>query len=141
MDLAATSFDQLVQEFRDIDDREAELEFLLELGQQLPEFPNADRNEENRVHGCLSQAWVKPRLDQSEPPRLIVEAASDSLIVGGIIAVLKVLFTGKTAAEAAAINVRNELGRIGLERHLSPQRRNGLYGMVKRIQAFAVAFA
>ena len=70
-------------------------------------------------------------------PRLTVQADSDSLIVAGVIAVLKVLFQGHTAADAAALDVRQALARLGLERHLSPQRRNGLYGIVRRIQDFA----
>jgi len=64
-------------------------------------------------------------------------ADSDSLIVAGVIAVLKVLFQGCTAADAAALDVRQALARLCLERHLSPQRRNGLYGIVRRIQDFA----
>jgi cysteine desulfuration protein SufE len=47
------------------------------------------------------------------------------------------MFQGLTAAEAASLDVRGALARIGLERHLSPQRRNGLYGIVRRIQEFA----
>jgi cysteine desulfuration protein SufE len=136
-DLNTLTFEDLVTEFRELDDRDAELERLLELGESLPPFPDEHRIEPNRVHGCLSQAWVVPGLSSDQPPRLTVEADSDSLIVAGVIAVLKVLFQGRTAADAAGLDVRQELARLGLERHLSPQRRNGLYGIVRRIQDFA----
>jgi len=136
-DLNTLTFEDLVDEFRELDDRDAELERLLELGESLPPFPDEHRTEQNRVHGCLSQAWVVPGLSAGESPRLTVQADSDSLIVAGVIAVLKVLFQGRTAADAAALDVRAALARLGLERHLSPQRRNGLYGIVRRIQDFA----
>jgi cysteine desulfuration protein SufE len=136
-DLNTLTFEDLVDEFRELDDRDAELERLLELGESLPPFPDEHRTEQNRVHGCLSQAWVVPGLSAGEPPRLTVQADSDSLIVAGVIAVLKVLFQGRTAADAAGLDVRQALARLGLERHLSPQRRNGLYGIVRRIQDFA----
>jgi cysteine desulfuration protein SufE len=136
-DLNTLTFEDLVDEFRELDDRDAEFERLLELGESLPHFPDEHRTEQNRVHGCLSQAWVVPGLSTGESPRLTVQADSDSLIVAGVIAVLKVLFQGRTAADAAALDVRAALARLGLERHLSPQRRNGLYGIVRRIQDFA----
>lgn len=136
-DLNTLTFDDLVDEFRELDDRDAELERLLELGESLPTFPDEHRTEQNRVHGCLSQAWVVPGLTAGESPRLTVQADSDSLIVAGVIAVLKVLFQGLTATDAAGLDVRAALARLGLERHLSPQRRNGLYGIVRRIQDFA----
>lgn len=136
-DLNTLTFDDLVEEFRELDDRDAELERLLELGESLPEFPAGEKTEANRVHGCLSQAWVAPAFTDEQPPRLRVQADSDSLIVAGVIAVLRVMFQGLTAAEAASLDVRGALARIGLERHLSPQRRNGLYGIVRRIQEFA----
>jgi len=136
-DLNTLTFDDLVEEFRELDDRDAELERLLELGESLPPFPAEAKTEANRVHGCLSQAWVAPSFTAGQPPLLRVQADSDSLIVAGVIAVLQVLFQGRTAADAAGLDVREALTRIGLERHLSPQRRNGLYGIVRRIQEFA----
>ncbi|MCY2967104.1 MAG: SufE family protein [Planctomycetota bacterium] len=140
-DLLKTRFEDLVSEFRELDDRDAELELLLELGGSLPPFPEAKRTEENKVHGCLSQAWVVPSLTEEAPHTLRLEADSDSQIVAGLIAVLIVLFNGRTPTEAATLDARGALKEIGLERHLSPQRRNGLYGMLRRVQAFAKAFA
>ncbi|MFN9270509.1 MAG: SufE family protein [Planctomycetaceae bacterium] len=138
-DLQNITYPQLVEEFRALGDRDAELELLLELGDSLPEFPQADKTEENRIHGCLSQAWVVPELDgvAQSAPVLKLRAGSDSQIVSGLIAVLLVLFRERAVGEAATLDARAALAQIGLERHLSPQRRNGLYGLLKRIQGFA----
>jgi len=138
-DLQTISYPQLVEEFRALGDRDAELELLLELGDSVPEFPALDQTEENRIHGCLSQAWVVPEVCVTNRacPVLKLRAGSDSQIVSGLIAVLLVMFRDCPLGEAATLDARARLAEIGLERHLSPQRRNGLYGLLKRIQGFA----
>jgi cysteine desulfuration protein SufE len=82
---------------------------------------------------------VVPELDgvAQSAPVLKLRAGSDSQIVSGLIAVLLVLFRERSVGEAATLDARAALAQIGLERHLSPQRRNGLYGLLKRIQGFA----
>ena len=62
---------------------------------------------------------------------------SDAMIVRGLIAVLKALYSGLPVAEIAAIDAKAELERLGLNDHLSSQRSNGLRAMVERIREVA----
>jgi cysteine desulfuration protein SufE len=114
-DLQNITYPQLVEEFRALGDRDAELELLLELGDSLPEFPQADKTEENRIHGCLSQAWVVPELDgmAQSAPVLKLRAGSDSQIVSGLIAVLLVLFRERAVGEAATSMREPRWPRLG----------------------------
>ena len=64
---------------------------------------------------------------------------SDAIIVRGLIAVLITLYSGLELAEIIKINAVEELGRLGLNEHLSSQRSNGLRAMVNRISDAATA--
>ena len=64
-------------------------------------------------------------------------ANSDGLITSGLIAMLRIMYSGRTATEILAIDPQQVFTRLGLERQISPQRRNGLFGMVERIREIA----
>ena len=61
------------------------------------------------------------------------------LLVRGLIAVLHKLYDGLPVGEVSKLDARAELGRLGLNEHLSAQRSNGLRAMVERIQTTAAA--
>lgn len=64
------------------------------------------------------------------------QADSDALIVKGLIALLLRIYNGRTPAEI----LRTEpsfITQIGLDRHLSPTRANGLGAMLKKIKLYA----
>jgi cysteine desulfuration protein SufE len=63
------------------------------------------------------------------------------MIVKGLIAVLHALYSGLTVAEVLAVDAPAELARLGLDRHLSSQRSNGLRAMVARLRDLAAALA
>ena len=42
-------------------------------------------------------------------------------------------YSGETADRIIATDINDIFNRIGLDRHLSPNRRNGFYAMVQRI--------
>lgn len=68
--------------------------------------------------------------------RLTFVADSDAQIVRGLIAVLRVIFAGKTGAEIGAVDIEDTFRRLGMDQHLSPNRRNGFFSMVERVKAF-----
>ena len=59
------------------------------------------------------------------------------MIVRGLIAVLHALYAGLHPEAVLAVDAPAELGRLGLDQHLSSQRSNGLRSMVGRIRAIA----
>lgn len=130
------SIDDILENFDLYDDWEDRYRFVIELGRELPPFPDAARTEENRVRGCTSRVWLISRLE-GNPPVLTLEGDSDAHIVKGLVAILLSLYSGKTPAEILKIDAKALLGKLGLEAHLSPMRTNGLYSMVERIRAIA----
>ena len=76
-------------------------------------------------------------LSSDQPPRIIIHAESDAMIVNGLIAALLAVYNEKTPAEILETDVRKTFDQLGLFGFISPQRRNGLFGMVERIREFA----
>lgn len=128
---------ELVERFQFFDDWQDRYKYLVDLGRELPPMEDSLKIEANRVRGCMSQVWLVVRADEATPPRLHVLADSDSAIVRGLIYVVQAVYTGRTAAEIRAADIDAVFREIGLDTHLSPNRRNGFYAMVERIRAFA----
>jgi cysteine desulfuration protein SufE len=132
------TLNELYEEFEFLSDWEERCDFLIDLGFDLPVLPDSAKIEENRVLGCQSNVWLISQLNESvSPPVVEFQANSDAIIVNGLIAVLNTVYYGKTPDEICAIDIDLIFKRLGLDRHLSSQRRNGLFGMVNRIRQFA----
>lgn len=135
--LQSLTVPELIEEFDDLGDWEARCDYLIDLGFELPDFPPEAKSEPNRVHGCQSNVWLIADVKPGEPPTVEILADSDAMIVRGLIAVLLTIYSGRTPQEILATDVHDIFSRLGLDRHLSTARKNGLMGMVKRIQAIA----
>ena len=103
------------------------------------QFPAAAQTEANKVRGCMSQVWMVPGHPAGEPGKFAFAADSDAHIVKGLIAVLGVLFSGRTPGEIAEIDTDAAFRTLGLDQHISPSRRNGLVSMVEKIKSYAKA--
>lgn len=129
---------ELKGEFQLFDNWIDRYQYIIDLGRQLPAFPDAARTEANKIKGCQSQVWLVTR---REGDRLEFDAISDSAIVSGLIAILRRVYNGRRAAEIAASRP-DFVAALGLDQHLSPTRSNGLNAMIREIrQAAAVAAA
>lgn len=131
------SIDELLETFDSLEDWEERCDYLIDLGFELPELPAEYKTEENRVRGCQSIVWLVADVKTNGSPIIELMADSDAFIVKGLIAVLMTLFSGRSPDEILATDVDTIFRRIGLDRHLSSTRRNGLYSMVKRIRGIA----
>lgn len=135
------TIDELYEEFEDLGDWDDQCDFLIDLGFELPQLADEDKTDETYVHGCQSNVWLIAQTNDENPPAVSIVANSDAIIVNGLIAVLLILYSGKTAEQILAIDAREVFARLGLDRHVSPIRRNGLFGMVERIREFASTVA
>ena len=132
--------DTLKSEFLALPDWEGRYQKLIAMGRALPDFPEVDRLEDNKVKGCQSQVWLTAKLDKSSgEPIIHFEADSDALIVKGLIALVLAIYNDQPLAvilgtEPALLN------QIGLTEHLSMQRNNGLAAVIKQIRFYALAF-
>ena len=131
--------EELIFRFECFDDWQERYAYLIDLGRKLTPLDPVHKTEENRVLGCVSQVWVIEEVSASEPPVYTFIADSDSHIVKGLIAIVQTVFSGKTAAEIAKADIDSVFKQIGLDEHLSPNRRNGFFSMVERIRKLARA--
>ena len=129
------SFDDIVADFELLEDWEDRYRYVIELGRKLQPLPESERNDVNKVQGCVSQVWLATTVrPDHRTPRLTFVGDSDAHIVRGLIAILFALYSGKPADAILAIDANAVLGRLHLKEHLTPQRSNGLLAMVERIR-------
>jgi cysteine desulfuration protein SufE len=123
----------IADEFAFFGDWTERYQYLIDLGRKLPPFPDELKTDAHKVHGCQSQVWL---VADGDADRLTFRAVSDSAIVSGLIALLLRVYSGRSAREILATQP-SFVDAIGLAKHLSPTRSNGLTAMLKTIQAKA----
>ena len=116
----------IAEEFAFFGDWSERYQYLIDLGRKLPPFPDAWKTEEHRLLGCQSLVWIVP---QGDAQRLDFHAISDSAIVSGLIFLALRVYSGRSAAEILATEP-DYIADIGLARHLSPTRSNGLASLL-----------
>ena len=126
--------ESLLEEFQDLQDWDERYDYIVDLGRELPPLPAELQTESNIVPGCMSTVWLVTEPIPDAPERLHVRADSDSIIVKGLIVILLAHYDGRTAQEIVQADAGELFKRFGLDQHLSPQRRNGLFAMVKRLK-------
>jgi cysteine desulfuration protein SufE len=125
----------IAEEFAFFGDWTERYQYLIDLGKQLPSFPDKWKTEDYRVHGCQSMVWLVPSGDASQ---MHFDATSDSAIVSGLIALVLRVYSDRSAAEIVATEPEF-IQQIGLAKHLSPTRSNGLAAMLAKLKAYAAA--
>jgi cysteine desulfuration protein SufE len=127
---AAAAQAAIAEEFGFFGDWSERYQYLIDLGRKLPAFPEAAKTEANRLHGCQSMVWITASGDASD---LEFHAISDSSIVSGLIYLALRVYSGRSAAEILA-TTPDYIAGIGLAKHLSPTRSNGLASLLQFIQ-------
>lgn len=137
---------ELVENFSLFDDWEDRYRYLIDLGKTLPAMDFSLKNEQNLVRGCTAQVWMVSGWSADSSDMIISQnfdksngvyrfyADSDAHIVRGLIAILMRLYQGRSADEIRSIDIHDLFEQLGLAQNLSPNRRNGFFSMVERIQ-------
>jgi len=136
------TLDDIRADFALLDDWEDRYRYVIELGRALPPFPDTLRTDANKVRGCASQVWLATNRvgaagEPSAGDKLEMQGMSDAHIVQGLIALLFIIYRGKTLDEILKTDAEGIFASLGLKEHLTPQRSNGLASMVKRIRSDA----
>ncbi len=138
--MAQDAFEDIADTFDFLDDWEDRYRHVIDLGKAMSPLEEALRAPATKVEGCASQVWLVPEVDGTGPDAVIrFRGDSDAMIVRGLIAILIALYSGLTAKEVLGVDAQSELGRLGLNDHLSSQRSNGLRAMVQRVRDLAQA--
>jgi cysteine desulfuration protein SufE len=132
--MATAAFEDIADTFAFLDDWEDRYRHVIELGRAMAPLDDAFKVPAFKVDGCASQVWIRPLLTGTgDEATFDFQGDSDAMIVRGLIAILHALYAGLTVAEVRQVDAGAELGRLGLNDHLSSQRSNGLRAMVRRI--------
>ena len=125
----------IAEEFGYFSDWSERYQYLIDLGRKLPPLEGAFRTEEHRLLGCQSMVWI---VAAGDAQRLDFRAASDSAIVSGLIYLALRVYSGRSAEEILATDA-DYISAIGLAKHLSPTRNNGLSALLDFIRQRARA--
>ncbi|MFL0810736.1 MAG: SufE family protein [Agarilytica sp.] len=128
--------EDIVDSLSFFDSWEERYKYIIDLGKELPTMDEALKNEGHLVRGCQSQVWI----DYEKDGEIFwFSVDSDAFIVKGLLGVVLAAYNGKNAADIIAFDVDEYFETLGLLKHLSPTRGNGLKAMVSKIQQIAAS--
>jgi len=140
--MARQEFEELAETFDFLEDWEDRYRHVIDMGKAMVPIEDSMRVPETKVNGCASQVWIIPEIDGQGPDAMFFfRGDSDAMIVRGLIAVLRALYSGLKVSEILKVDASAELARLQLHDHLTSQRSNGLRSMVERIRAIAAGCA
>lgn len=123
--------DEIIEEFSLFEeDRNGKLEYLIDLGEKLPELEEEHKLEDNLIKGCQSKVWL---VSDRQGERLQYKADSNTAITKGLIALLiRVLSEQKIGdiARADLYFIRD----IGMSTFIGSQRSNGFANMINQMK-------
>lgn len=127
---AAQAQAAIAEEFALFADWSERYQYLIDLGRKLPDLPAEWKTDDYRLHGCQSNVWI---VAEGDAARLDFHAISDSAIVSGLIYLALRVYSARPAAEILA-TTPDYIAAIGLAKHLSPTRSNGLAALLAFIR-------
>ena len=123
----------IIDDFSLLDNWLDRYQFLIDLGKGLPELKPEEMVDDNLLDGCQSRVWL---IAEGDADAIELRANSDAAIVSGLIALLLKIYSGRSARDILETEPEF-ISALGLDRHLSPTRANGLHAMLNRIKAEA----
>jgi len=127
---------KIISKFAEFNDWDEKYSFLIKLGKDLGDLDPEIKIEKNKISGCQSQVWMHAKLDDN---KMVIYGDSDAMIVKGLVAMLIQVYSNQSPEDILS-SPPEFLQQIGIDKHLSPTRKNGLGAMLKQIQLFALAF-
>jgi cysteine desulfuration protein SufE len=128
--------DEIIEEFTSFDDWMDRYSLLIDYGNGLEPFPEADKNENNLIDGCQSKVWFTAEMKDG---KVIYHGDSDAILVKGIVALLIRVLSEHTPEEIVNTKLYF-IDEINLREHLSPTRSNGLNAMLRKMIEYAMAY-
>lgn len=127
---------EIIQEFQFLGgDREAMLQYLIELGEKLPPFSVSEKTEQNKIQGCMSTVWLSCK---SEGGKLYFQADSNTAITKGLISLLIRVLSGQSISTILHTDLYF-LEQVGMNQLIGSQRSSGLASMIQQIRKLATA--
>jgi len=127
---------KLIEKLKKSEDPKRKYEYILWLGKKLKQPDRKILSPENKVHGCVSEVFVKARIHEG---KLYWEGYSDALITKGLLAFLIDGLSDLTPKDIININ-KNFIEETGLKSSLTPSRSNGFLNILLKMQSQANKF-
>ena len=127
---------KLVEKLRKSEDPKRKYEYILWLGKNLKKPDSKIFDEENKVHGCVSEVYVKANIKGG---KLSWEGYSDALITKGLLAFLISGLDELAPEDVVKIN-KKFIEDTGLKGSLTPSRSNGFLNILLKMQSQANQF-
>ena len=130
------TFEKIKDDFEFLDDWEDRYRYVIEIGRELPDMPEKDKTDANKVQGCISQVWLTTTVEEprSGDPVLKFHGDSDAHIVRGLVAIALAAYSGKRASVILHLDENDVFSKLGLIENITPQRANGLRSLVRKIK-------
>lgn len=138
--MSTMTIERLMDAFELLTDWQERYDYISELGAKLPPMPEAEKTDQTRVHGCISKVWITGRAS-GDPLVMEYRADGEGPIIRGLVALLVMLFQGRTREEVLDLDAEGVIEKLGLDENLSPNRHIGMYAMVEKIKGIARAAA
>jgi cysteine desulfuration protein SufE len=120
--------------FQAVGSWEQRARMLMQWGERLPALAEEEKVDTNLVQGCESLVWLVGHLRDGHWQ---FAASSDARMIRGLVALLLVRVNGLSGAELQAVDLPDWFNQLGLSRHLSPSRSNGLNAVLQRMRALS----
>ena len=133
------TLDELVEIFELLGDWDQRYAFIIDIGEGMPEMPEALKIEGNKVKGCMSQVWISAYAKPEHPGLIYFHGDCDTAVIKGVLALLIQLCEAKTIEELQQLDVDEFFERLQLDEHLSPNRHVGVYAIVELMKQQAAA--
>ena len=132
-----TVIDDIADDFEILGDWEQRYQYLIELGEKLPQMPEILKTDDNKVKGCMSDVWVSAYTDAQDKQRLHYFGDCNTSVIKGVLAILIQMADGKPEQAISQVNADELFERLNLDEHLSPNRHVGVYGIVELMKTQA----
>lgn len=128
---------EIIEEFAFLgDDREAMINYIMELGEKLEPLEEESKVEDNIIKGCQSKVWLVSELNNGE---VHFKADSNTAITKGLISLLIRVLSDKSPKEIIDTDLYF-MDKIGMSTMIGSQRSNGFVSMIKKMKIFALAY-
>jgi cysteine desulfuration protein SufE len=137
MTTLAGRFQNLEQEFHDLEQWSLRYQHLVEKGKNLSPLTATQLSDANLIKGCVSKVWLGADIQNG---KLFFWGNSDAVMPKGLVALVVELFNGEAPASILAFET-DILGKLGLRQNLTPTRAIAMENMMKRVKEIATAAA
>ncbi|WP_301099707.1 SufE family protein [Otariodibacter sp.] len=123
------SIDEIYIQFANCKSWEERYRLLIQLSKKLPKPTEEELAQWTEIHGCESRLWFEFQLE----PR-IIKAYSDARLMQGLLVIVTASLSTQSREELKLFNIQKLFDDLGITRHLTSTRLNGLNQIETRVK-------